>query len=185
MQVNDHIEIQKDGITFLACGKYTEGNNRYVSHLLKDGDKDGIEYAAERMARIIPKNIDAILVPIPGHTGKAIQTKELANAIARRTGIKVADILEGNSRESLYHAKKSGRVLTSDDLGIKAIQGLPKGKIPLIVDNCCDYGFSAKCAYKALGYGIPLVYSITDNIRKDYDSNITREQVETHSLKIR
>ena len=76
MTENEPIKTVSDGITFLSTGRYYDGINRWVAHKLKDGDNDAIDYAARQIAKVIPQN--AVLVPIPGHHGKAEQTMQLA-----------------------------------------------------------------------------------------------------------
>lgn len=164
MDKRDFIKIEKDGITFLACGKYYEGNHRYVSHLLKDGDKDGIKYAAERMAKLVPHDPNIVLVPIPGHSGIAKQTYELACAIGKITNHKVICALQGNNRESLYSCKKEGRILSEEEMGFRKITSIDHNARVILVDNTVDYGVTAKYASKVMNCNQIITFSITSNI---------------------
>ena len=69
MTENEPIKAVSGGITFLSTGRYYDGINQWIAHSIKEGDSDAIDYAARRMAPIVPAN--AILVPIPGHHGVA------------------------------------------------------------------------------------------------------------------
>lgn len=80
MTENEPIKTVSDGITFLSTGKYYDGINQWVAHKLKEGDHDAMDYAARQIAKLLPQN--AVLVPIPGHHGKAEQTMQLARAIS-------------------------------------------------------------------------------------------------------
>ena len=79
MTENEPIKTVSDGITFLSTGRYYDGINRWVAHKLKDGDHDAIDYAARQIAKLLPQN--AVLVPIPGHHGKAEQTGHLQKRV--------------------------------------------------------------------------------------------------------
>lgn len=104
MTENEPIKTVSDGITFLSTGRYYDGINRWVCHKIKEMDKDAINYAARNMAKLIPFS-NAVLVPVPGHTGVSSNALLLANAIASYSDVLVADILRGKSRESNYLAK--------------------------------------------------------------------------------
>ena len=92
-------------------------------------------------------------------------TYDLAEAISERTGLPIADVLQGKERESMYDVKRQGRMLTEQDLGFKQIEPLPKNKIAFIVDNCVDTGLSAKAACHAIyGKTMLLAFSISDTL---------------------
>ena len=115
MTENEPIKTVSDGITFLSTGRYYDGINRWVAHELKDGDNDAIDYAARQIAKLLPQN--AVLVPIPGHHGKAEQTMQLARAISSYTHLPIVDALRGIERDSQYDAKKRDRTLSAEDMG--------------------------------------------------------------------
>ena len=98
MTENEPIKTVSDGITFLSTGRYYDGINRWVAHKLKDGDHDAIDYAARQIAKLLPQN--AVLVPIPGHHGKAEQTMQLAKAISSYTHLPIVEALRGIERGS-------------------------------------------------------------------------------------
>ena len=68
MTENEPIKTVSDGITFLSTDRYYDGINRWVCHKIKEMDKDAINYAARNMAKLISFH-NAVLVPMPGHTG--------------------------------------------------------------------------------------------------------------------
>ena len=111
MTENEPIKTVSDGITFISTGRYYDGINRWVAHKLKDGDNDAIDYAARQIAKLLPQN--AVLVPIPGHHGKAEQTMQLAGAISSYTHLPIVDALRGIERDSQYDAKKRGQTLSA------------------------------------------------------------------------
>ena len=161
----ERIQIEVDGMTILSAGKYYEGNNRWVAHQLKDGNPKAIEYAAKKMAVIIPEG--AVLVPIPGHHGTADLTLKLAKAIAAYTDVPVVDALRGEKHESQYRAKCRGLSVTEEQMGFKQVAPLPKGLIPLLVDNVVDTGVTAKAAFKALGTGVAFAFALSDTLLQE------------------
>lgn len=149
-----------NGMTpFVAVGKYNEV--RKLAKKIKTRDPQVVEQVAEMMAGLIPE--DAVLVPVPSHSGVATDMLDLAEAIAKRTGSEVADVLTSAPRASQYQAKKeSGRPLTAADMGLAMIGRLPEGKIPVVIDNVVDSGNTAEACVQALGGGI--VVSLGDSV---------------------
>jgi len=164
------IDVKVDGIRFLSHGHYYDGINNWLCHKLKENDPRAITYCARQLVKMLPEN--AVVVPIPGHHGFALQTLYLAKAISEQTDgiIPVANVLKGNSRTSNYQAKKAGHPLTSSELGFPKIAPLPKDKVPYLLDNVVDTGATAKAAVKALGGGIVLSYAMSETLleRRDY-----------------
>ena len=160
-----NIDIEIDGIRFTSHGHYYDGINNWLCHKLKDNDPQAIDYCARQLAKMLPEN--AVIVPIPGHHGYALQTLYLARAISLQSGgrIPVANVLKGKNRVSNYQAKMDGHPLTSAELGFRQVGLLPKGKIPYLLDNCVDSGETAKAAFHALGEkGIILSYAMSDKL---------------------
>lgn len=156
------IEYVHEGITFLAAGQYYEDDNKPIAKLLKTGDRIAIEYATRKMASLLDREKPWVLVPMPGHHGKADQTLELCKSLSWATGFPVCDVLKGYDRISNYEAKKNGTPLTEAQLGLRQMERLPSGCIPVVVDNVADTGVSAKAAIHALGRGVVLTFAITD-----------------------
>ena len=159
------IDMEVDGIRFISHGHYYDGINNWLCHKLKENDPQAINFCARQLAKMLPEN--AVIVPIPGHHGYALQTLYLARSISEQSDgrIPVANVLKGKSRISNYQAKMDGHPLTSAELGFRQVGLLPKGKIPYLLDNCVDSGETAKAAYHALGQkGIILSYAMSDKL---------------------
>ena len=158
------IDMEVDGIRFISHGHYYDGINNWLCHKLKENDPRAITYCARQLVKMLPEN--AVVVPIPGHHGFALQTLYLAKAISEQTDgiIPVANVLKGNSRTSNYQAKKAGHPLTSSELGFRQVAPLPKDKVPYLLDNVVDTGTTAKAAIITLGGGIVLSYAMSDTL---------------------
>ena len=164
MTENELIKTVSDGITFLSTGRYYDGINRWVCHKIKEMDKDAFNYDARNMAKLISFH-NAVLVPMPGHTGVPTNAMQLARAIASYTGLPVVEAIKGKPRQSNYLAKHAGHPLTEAQMGFFQVEELPKGRVPVIIDNCVDTGTSAKAAYHALGNkGVVLTYAMSDKL---------------------
>ena len=129
---------------------------------MKVGEEKALDCAALSMIPLIPRH--AILVPIPGHEGKAKQTLQLCRAISSYTGLPVGDVLQGKSREANYVAKHEGKGLTERDMGFRKVAQLPEGRTPIYVDNVVDTGTTAKAAYHAVGKGMVVTFAISDTL---------------------
>lgn len=164
------IDMEVDGIRFISHGHYYDGINNWLCHKLKENDPQAITYCARQLVKMLPET--AVVVPIPGHHGFALQTLYLARAINEQSGgiIPVANVLKGNSRMSNYQAKKEGSLLPAEELGFRQVAPLPKGKVPYLLDNVVDTGTTAKAAINALGGGIVLSYAMS-NLLLESNSN--------------
>ena len=164
------IDMEVDGIRFISHGHYYDGINNWLCHKLKENDPQAITHCARQLVKMLPEN--AVVVPIPGHHGFALQTLYLARAINEQSGgiIPVANVLKGNSRMSNYQAKKEGSLLPAEELGFRQVAPLPKGKVPYLLDNVVDTGTTAKAAINALGGGIVLSYAMS-NLLLESNSN--------------
>lgn len=142
-----------NGMTpFIAVGNYRT-RLRPLAHKVKQGDVEAIQEVASLMAPIIPEN--AVLVPAPSHTGRATYMLDIANEIAKLTGAEVADVLQGIERGTQYEQKKTtGKAIASAEMGITVNGELPKGKIPVVLDNVVASGNTAEACIQALGTGI-------------------------------
>lgn len=164
------IDVEVDGIRFISHGHYYDGINNWLCHKLKENDPQAIAYCARQLVKMLPEN--AVVIPIPGHHGFALQMLYLAKAINEQSGgiIPVANVLKGNSRMSNYQAKKEGSLLPAEELGFRQVAPLPKGKVPYLLDNVVDTGTTAKAAINALGGGIVLSYAMS-NLLLESNSN--------------
>ncbi|MGQ0654916.1 MAG: hypothetical protein ACT4P4_22055, partial [Betaproteobacteria bacterium] len=147
---------------------------RLTAHALQRGDDAAIERAAAQMAKGLPW--DVVLVPVPGHGGRAEQTLRLASAIAdvvwKRNGGErfpkgapkhrpdVRDILRGGRRERQYDLKKAGELpLSGAAFGFRHVGYLPNTRI-FLVDGVMGTGETMKAALAALETpALPLVYA--------------------------
>ena len=152
---------------FFATGNYRKDGRCKTAHAMKDGENWAILKAAAEMVQYIPTN--AVLVPMPSHTGKATYTLELCKRIARETAAEVCDYLKGTPRETLYNLKKQGRHILPAKLGFYLSQPLPKNKRVLIVDNVVATGTTAAAAVRAVCGGVVFAYAAATNshTRKD------------------
>jgi len=125
---NGNIDIEIDGIRFTSHGYYYDGINSRLCHKLKENDPQAMEYCARQLARMLPEN--AVIVPIPGHYGYAVQTLYLARAISEQSNgnIPVANVLKGISRVSNYQAKKDGHPLSAEEPAFIKTAHCLKGK---------------------------------------------------------
>lgn len=149
MTENEPIKTVSDGITFLSTGRYYDGINRWVAHKLKDGDNDAQTMLHARQQSQVPQN--AVLVPIPGHHGKAEQTMQLAKAISSYTHLPIVEALRGIERAHNMMPRKDKQTLSAEDMGFYKYKDLPSNRTPYLIDNVVDTGNTAKAAVKALG----------------------------------
>ena len=121
------IDVEIDGIRFISHGHYCDGFNNWLCHKLKENDPQVIAYCARQLAKMLPEN--AVIVPIPGHHGYALQTLYFARAISAQSdgSISVANVLKGKARVSNYHAKKEGHPLSAEELRFRQVHPLPIG----------------------------------------------------------
>lgn len=134
---------------------------------MKEGANWAIIRAAREMVRYIPTN--AVLIPMPSHTGKATYTKELCKLIARETAAEVRDILRGKERETLYNLKKQGRHIMPKKLGFYVTEPAPTDRRILIVDNVVATGTTAAAAVRAIGGGVVFAYAAATNSQQRPD----------------
>ena len=141
-----------NGITpFVAVDKYR--NVSSLAKRVKSRDAEAVREVAEMMKHLIPEN--AVLVPVPSHTGEATDMLDVAKVLGELTGSEVADVLKGAPRASQYDTKKeTGAAISSSDLGIRMEGQLPEGKLPIIIDNVVDTGNTAEACVQALGRGV-------------------------------
>lgn len=146
---------------YLATCNYRKSTNRETAHAMKNGERWAIYKAAEAMAKYIPTN--AVLIPIPSHTGNATYTLDLAQRIARETNSEVLDALKCEPREMLYKLKKQGRKPTPRQMGFYLVHSIPEGKNVIILDNVVATGTTAAAALMATGKGIVLAFAAATN----------------------
>ncbi|MBQ0074439.1 MAG: DUF1738 domain-containing protein, partial [Prevotella sp.] len=141
---------------------YFDPSARSVAHGIKEGNMQAITTAARAMKGAIPKDRPVILVPIPSRKGYSTTTLLLAKELQRQSegDVRVIDALKGNSRQSLYEAKKQGRgTFDTAWFGFHLTKDLPKDTDLLFVDNVESTGATMKAAIAVCGRGKGLVYA--------------------------
>lgn len=152
---------------YFATGNYRQGDRCETAHAMKNGERWAIWKAATEMAQYIPKN--AVLVPMPSHTGRATYTLDLCRKLAKETAAEVCDYLKGTPRDTLYNLKKQGRHFLPAKLGFYLAQPLPAGKRVIIIDNVVATGTTAVAAVRAIGGGIVFAYAAATNSQQRKD----------------
>lgn len=178
----DKYEQQADkGLIGYRAGYNYAGEHADIARLIKSGDTELVQAVAKEMAAKVPEN--AVLVPMPPHSGKVTEgtdTMILARAISKITGSPVINALESEEHISRNQAKKQGiRGVDAKSLGIRQVAEIPKGAMPVFIDNVVGGGVTAKAAHDAVGRGITLAYaqsprgkiSGAKNLIVTYDNN--------------
>lgn len=146
-------------LKIVACRDYLwDSGAMETSHGIKDGSQKAITEAANTMAWRVGTLMT--LVPVPSRNGYAEQTLALAREIQRMTGCRVADILKGKKRESLYELKKRNPEFRPDRdfFGFHTeYEGSRFGMV--LLDNVYDTGATALAAAEATGIDRILVYA--------------------------
>lgn len=127
---------------------------QHLAHRLKKGEPESIMQAAARMAdmvRQLGEGHRCVLVPIPGHEGKATYTRQLCDAISARTAMPAMDLLQGNRHIALYHAKRNDMKPEGIRITFALRHALPPGATAILVDNVLDTGYTAYAAWQAIG----------------------------------
>lgn len=136
--------------------------SRMMAHALKDGNWSTVIEAAYLMAPLVPKN--AVLIPMPSHSGYADAMLKLAKAISWISGAEVLDVLKGKQRKTVYELKRNGKKVSASDLGYYTTASIPEGKVAVVVDNVCDTGLNATAAANAIGGCVLITYAVTSKM---------------------
>ncbi|MBO7236727.1 MAG: hypothetical protein J6V45_01435, partial [Kiritimatiellae bacterium] len=150
--------------SIVTLGKYRTDDLRSLAHRVKDGDAEAIAEAGRRLAVIMPP--DAILVPMPSHTGEPTTMRLLADAIAANAnGAKVVDALRSNAHESNYAQKKRGE--EPAEIEMRKVADIPENAEVYIVDNVIDTGATYSAAMKAIPNAHILALADTDRTPRE------------------
>ncbi len=158
--------------------KEYDGEAKQIAHGIKEGDISSIDLAAVEMVKLV-KDGD-ILIPIPSRTGKATTTLALANRIAELAGKgKVADVLTGKERESLYNIKKEGKELPKAselEFVLKNQDVLNGNNRVVFVDNVMGTGTTLEAAVELIPNATALVYA-KDNSTLSDKKTLTKDEI--------
>ena len=147
-----------------TLGKYRTDDLRSLAHRVKDGDAEAIAEAGKRLAVILSPN--AVLVPMPSHTGEPTTMRLLADAIvANANGAKVVDALRSNAHESNYAQKKRGE--EPAEIEMRKVADIPENAEVYIVDNVIDTGATYRAAMRAIPNAHILALADTDKTPED------------------
>lgn len=110
-----------------------------------------------------------VLVPVPGHDGKAGYTLDICFALRRHAGrkdVRIVDALQGNAHPPLCETKHAGGnadaipvtfMLKESEIDAGQVRTLAKDFDIVLVDNVIDSGRTALLAEKALGVPCKLI----------------------------
>ena len=158
--------------------KEYDGEAKQIAHGIKEGDISSIDLAAVEMVKLV-KDGD-ILIPIPSRTGKATTSLALANRIAELAGKgKVADVLTGKERESLYNIKKEGKELPKAselEFVLKNQEVLNGNNRVVFVDNVMGTGTTLEAAVELIPNATALVYA-KDNSTLSDKKTLTKDEI--------
>lgn len=129
--------------------------------------------------RSIPKNVlyqmasalgpKTVLVPVPGHGGRAGYTMDICFALSNYAtwkDIRIVDALIGNAHPSLCKIKHDGGetsdipvvfTLNGDEINAEQVKTLSEKFDVVLLDNVIDSGRTAREAKKALGVSCKLI----------------------------
>jgi len=127
-----------------------------LAHGLKRGEQESIVHAARLMAPSVlmlekMTGRPCVLVPIPGHEGKAGYTLDLCREIGAITKTDTLDLLQGTHHLALYEAKKNDMKPEGIRINFTLKAPLPNDVTPIVVDNVLDTGHTSWAAVVALG----------------------------------
>lgn len=125
---------------------YGANNARELSHKAKKGDVSAIKEIAFKLSKVLPPS--STLVPAPSRHGYATETLILARYIAENIDCKIADVIKGKARNSLYESKKNGIPISNEDFEF-VLTG-EAGPSPIIIDFVFATGFTAASIAKRI-----------------------------------
>ncbi len=140
----------------VSFGRYA-GVMRELAHAVKEGDKEGIRYAARYYAATLPEN--AAIVPMPSHTGRATTILALAAAIRdERPDVRVCDCLACEPHMSSYAQKKFG--WTPEPPRMRLLKRPPRRRT-FIIDNCACSFATAGAATALMPFATLMVLAVS------------------------
>ena len=132
---------------------------REIAHGVKNGSAKYADMAAILFDQMLPP--DCVIVPMPGHRGRADAMLDVALRISAMSGRAVIDALTCVPHESSYEQKRRG--LKPAPI-IMQTNTILRGRI-CIIDNCVASGATASAALDAIPTACVCALTIGNNWR--------------------
>lgn len=163
----EHTFVERLDYRRLSAGEHY-GPLHDLTHRIKGSDPEALREAADILAPLLPP--DAVIIPMPSHTGKPDGIAALCRLLGEMTGRPVCPCLVADGpRVSMCEAKKAvkdgraDRLPFPEELLMRKEGLLPPGT-PAIVDNVIASGTTAVAALNAIGKDETFVFTLTDDI---------------------
>ena len=185
-------------MTVYSLGQYGVGERgeelRQLAHQVKEqGTSDAITEAVSRFSDLFAQIPEAdrekmVIVPVPGKTGVAGYTDDIAYDLGDYMEIDSNNGLTCSAHPSLYDLKKENGMDNLPVMDFKFNGELPKGTIVVLLDNVLDTGHTLSLAAKAdFGEGVEVraaVLAHTDNYLQYHPEIEVKELAQTKEVKI-
>lgn len=166
---------------------------RSLCHKVKEGDENAINTAAKMLAKALPKS-NVVLIPVPGHTGKADYTLKLAKAIRKNSDTKyitaICSCLRSNCHESLCEAKHQEKNINHITIKISFTDKITRTLyntylqndfVPVLVDNVIDTGKTMRECIKLIPKGQILTIGDTGCWKQAPNKKLQKTKILTFS----
>ena len=191
-------ETTEKPITVYSLGQYGVGEYgeelRRLAHQVKEqGTSDAITEAVSQFSDLFAQIPEAdrekmVIVPVPGKTGVAGYTDDIAYDLGDYMEIDSNNGLTCSAHPSLYDLKKENGMDNLPVIDFKFNGELPKGTIVVLLDNVLDTGHTLSQAAKAdFGEGVEVraaVLAHTDNYLQYHPEIEVKELAQTKEVKI-
>ena len=185
-------------IMVYSLGQYGVGEHgeelRQLAHQVKEqGTSDAITEAVSQFSDLFAQIPEAdrekmVIVPVPGKTGVAGYTDDIAYDLGDYMEIDSNNGLTCSAHPSLYDLKKENGMDNLPVIDFKFNSELPKGTIVVLLDNVLDTGHTLSQAAKAdFGEGVEVraaVLAHTDNYLQYHPEIEVKELAQTKEVKI-
>ena len=185
-------------IMVYSLGQYGVGEHgeelRQLAHQVKEqGTSEAINEAVSQFSDLFAQIPEAdrekmVIVPVPGKTGVAGYTDDIAYDLGDYMEIDSNNGLTCSAHPSLYDLKKENGMDNLPVIDFKFNSELPKGTIVVLLDNVLDTGHTLSQAAKAdFGEGVEVraaVLAHTDNYLQYHPEIEVKELAQTKEVKI-
>ena len=168
-------------LCFTGAFSYRHDWIKELCHAVKKGWPRAIREEARRLCHFLQPW--TLLVPVPGHGGRATVTKNLAKrlsveAFRRGKPVLVADVLACEPHESLCALKRKGYWPVRNDVTMRWRSGAARALTVLLrrlgwqvvlLDNVLDSGVTAAACCRVLGETCLLATGYTDGWKRNPD----------------